>query len=230
MSVEEQLWAETRRLDWSGLPFVRAVTEGRCPKHVLQAYALDLTTLAEDFVHQLPRILASCDDVEVRHAVLANLLEEEGIHRFEAGTFASDPAGRHGVMAGRLARAFGADPDLPRSPIRSTWLDARLDAGDWVSALAFLTVGYEANVPAVFKPLADGLRRHYGYADADIEFLVSHVEADEEHGADGVAMVAAVARTPDAARRAIEGARRGTLAWYQFHRKHGQAVRRSSHP
>jgi pyrroloquinoline quinone (PQQ) biosynthesis protein C len=231
MSLDDRLWRETRKWKFADLPLLRAVHDGTCSVAVLQAYALDLATLAEGFTRQLSWILAHCDDRAVRHSVLANLLEEEGVVSFRAHGGLVAPLERaHGEMARRLARAFGADPDVPRRPLRSAWLDAALQRGNWLAALAFMTVGYEANVPTVFKPLVEGLRTHYSYSEADIEYLVMHVAADEEHGADGVAMVARLGVTPEAERDALEGARRGTLAWYLVHRRHGQSlsVRRPS--
>ncbi|HUR20291.1 MAG TPA: iron-containing redox enzyme family protein [Vicinamibacterales bacterium] len=228
MRLEEQLWEEARRVDFSALPFLRSVADGSCPIEVLRAYALDLATLAEGFTGHLATIFAHCDDVPVRHAVLANLLEEEGVQSFDGHELVT-PAGRgHGALACELARVFGADPAAPRRPLRSTWLDQKLRAGDWLSALAFMTVGYEANVPTVFKPLVEGLRTHYGYSDADLEYLVMHVTADEEHGAEGVAMVGRLGVTPETRQLVLDGARRGTLAWYQVHRRHGQAIERRS--
>lgn len=228
MRLEEQLWEEARRVDFARLPFLRSVGDGTCPIEVLQDYALDIATLTEGFTGHLAMIFAHCDDVPVRHAVLANLLEEEGVQSFDGHELVAPSRRNHGTLARELARVFGADPAAPRRPLRSTWLDRKLKEGDWISALAFLTVGYEANVPAVFKPLVAGLRAHYGYSDADLEYLVLHVTADEEHGADGVAMVSRLGVTPEARQIVLDAARRGTLAWYQVHRRHGHALQHRS--
>ena len=228
MRLEDQLWEEARRVDFSRLPFLRSVADGTCPIEVLQDYALDLATLAEGFTGHLAWIVSLCDDRTVRHAALANFLEEEGVESWDGHELVAPPRRNHGALARELARVFGADPEAPRRPLRSTWLDGKLKQGDWLSALAFLTVGYEVNTPTVFKTLVAGLRTHYGYTDADLEYLVMHVAADEEHGADGVAMVSRLGVTPEARQIVLDGARRGTLAWYQVHRRHGHALQRRS--
>jgi hypothetical protein len=43
--LETKLWQETTRLNLAGLPFITAVQTGTCPMSVLQAWALDLTTM-----------------------------------------------------------------------------------------------------------------------------------------------------------------------------------------
>jgi len=227
MSFANRLWHETRRIDFSALPFVRAVSGGTCPLPVLQAYAMDLATLATGFPRLLSRILALCDDRAGRHAVIGNLLEEEGIESFGAEGLRVCAAGGHGERARALARTFGVGDEVALPFQQSDWIDARLRAGQWLGPLAFVTVGYEANVPAAFTPLVEGLRTHYGYSDRDLEYLIAHVTADAEHGAGGVEMIDRVASTPDMQREALEGARRGTVAFYHLHRKHAQGLKSS---
>lgn len=227
MTFEQLLWEETRRVDFSRLPFVRAVDAGTCPPSVLQAYATELAALATGFPRLLCAILALCDDADVRRAVLSNLLEEEGITAYDDGHLVLSADGGHGPLAQALARTLGVTGPLPRTPRTTPWLDDQLRAGRWLGPLAFVTVGYEANVPAVFKPIAAGLHRHYGYSAEDLRYLTMHVAADEEHGAEGVAVIARVSRTPEQREEALDGARRGVLGWYHLHRRLAQAMSRA---
>lgn len=227
MSMTERLWDVARREDVANAALVRAVRDGSCPRSVAQAYMTELAELASGFPSVLASIVALCPDRRTRLTVLANLLEEEGVERFEAhGAMVAPEASNHGVMALRVARALGAPHDAPLRHLRSAWMDSALARGEWLGALAFVTVGFEANVPPVFAELADGFRIHYGCSDEDLAYLLHHVGADAEHAADGIAVLAELARSERSQAEALEGARHGVRAWTHLHRKYAHRIQR----
>lgn len=222
----ELLEREAARFDFSTLPFVQAVQSGECPLELLQDYAMQVAGLATGLPRLLGSILALCDDPDVRCGVIANLIDEEGLHVEGGHALVRSGNDSHGVLAVELARALGVPDGTPVPIVKRKWIDAELQAGRWLGPLAFFTVGHEANVPAVFGPLAEGLRDRYGYSDDQLRFLIMHVAADEEHGAEGMAMIARVATTPALEQEALQGARRGVVAWYHLHRHYAHAARR----
>jgi pyrroloquinoline quinone (PQQ) biosynthesis protein C len=227
MGFADDLGYQASRVDFQRLPFVEAIRDGRCPIEAVRAYAIDLVALAEGFPPLLSWILASCDQREARLAVLANLLEEEGVLAFgEQSGIVAPPGRSHGELARRFATAIGADIPVPSPTLRSAWIDDQLRGGRWLGPLAFLTVGYESNVPRTFAPIIDGLRRHYGCRDDDLVFLTGHVTADAEHGAHGIEMLVRAAATVELQRAALDGAARGTAAFYQLHRRHARQLSR----
>ena len=122
-------------------------------------------------------------------------------------------------MARRFAAAAGVDAEtLTRAQRQeSRWYRDAAASGDWIGAFAYFAIGYEANVPESFRLIYPALIEHYGFAEEDLEFLTEHMTADERHGREAAEMLAEV--TSEAEReRALEGARRGGMAWWVIHR------------
>ncbi len=201
-------------------PFVAAVTSGRSSRDAVRAWAEVLFATAIRFPNVLARVLSLCDHPAVRAHLLANLLEEEGVAAYRAGErVVVDASRNHGMMARRFALAAGAteetldapDPRVPR------WFDDALNRRDWAGALAFVAVGFEANIPETFRLVHPALRAHYGFDEDGLEFLTEHMTADERHGRESAELLASL---PDSEQRerALHGARRGGLAWWTLHR------------
>jgi pyrroloquinoline quinone (PQQ) biosynthesis protein C len=210
-------------LDIRHNPFVAAVVEGRCSRDAIRRYAIAVFALSDQFPSRLAATAGICDDPEVRLSLLENLLEEEGITRLEDGHLIRDDGKRHASVARRFAVAAGAsDEELAAASARerdtATWLHEAIAARRAAAALAYLTVGIEGSVPATLTLIAAALSQHYGFRDDDLAFLTSHIALDEAHGASGVRMTARLVRSDADRADAIEGARRGALAWWWFHR------------
>lgn len=229
---KQQLLAAARDSDIAANPFVRGVHEGLYPRASFSRYAAELAQLTAGFPRQLAAILARCEVPEVRRSLLANLLEEEGVVSFSAGGgLVADQARSHAEFAWRFARAAGAASVEAVGPERgSMWFDRQIAEGRWIGPLAYLTLGYELNIPPAGRLMVEGFRTHYGFAEDDLAFFTIHYEADERHAAEGVSMIASAANTPAARSEALEGARRGASAFWHFHRRHHRAlVRRGEH-
>jgi pyrroloquinoline quinone (PQQ) biosynthesis protein C len=212
------LLAAARERDVLEAPFVRAVVEGTASRQAIRAWAANLHLGAGVFARRLFTILGLAEEPAVRESLLENLLDEEGVQAFSGGRLIVDRERRHTALASRMARALGAsDEDFARQSAVVTWLDDELAAKRWVGPLAYLTVGFEANIPATFRALHDGLTRHYGADPADLEFLSLHCTADERHSEHAAALLVATATTPALQAEALEGVRRGTAAWFFFH-------------
>ncbi|HEX8253121.1 MAG TPA: iron-containing redox enzyme family protein [Thermoanaerobaculia bacterium] len=218
----ESLLAVSRVAPMAEHPFVRSVIDGSLSREALKRYAIDIASIAHVFPKRLAAVLSLCDDAAVRRSLLANLLEEEGVVAFvPAEGVRIVEARRHGVMADRFARAAGAsDDELRPEPTPARWFAEAIHRGDWLGAFSFFAIGQEANVPATFRALIDPLMKNYGIALEDLEFLIEHFEADERHGIESAHLIARIATTDDARSRALEGARRGGMSWWAFHRVH----------
>jgi len=215
--------AAAARLDIRRNPFVAAVVDGRCSRDAIRRYAIGACALSDRFPQRLAATAAICDDPDVRLALLENLLEEEGVVAIERGRLIRDDAKRHGNVARRFAIAAGAtDDDLcaafERERRAAPWLDNAIAQQRAAAALAYLTVGIESNVPPTLALIAESLSRHYGFGEHDLEFLTSHIAFDEAHGAAGARLTARLVHSDADRDDALDGARRGALAWWGFHR------------
>jgi pyrroloquinoline-quinone synthase len=199
-------------------PLADAFTTGRLTLDDIRRYALGLTAVAAGFPRRLCAILSICDDPEVRTSLIENLLEEEGVAGYEPGKgLRIISERRHAELARRFARAAGASEteiDAAVSAVRgSRWFADAIRDGDWLGAFAYVAVGHESNVPSTFRGIVPPLVERYGFSLDDLAFLTEHYTSDERHGNDSAFLIARVARTEDARRRAVEGARRGGKAW-----------------
>lgn len=204
-------------------PFVAAMREGALSRDTIRDYAVTIAAIGGAFPYRIASVLAICDHREIRRSLISNLLEEEGVVDYTPGQHvAVDPARRHGEMGRRFARAAGAtDAEVDAvSPRPARWFGEAVRNGNWLGAFAYFAVGQEANVPGTFRLILDPLMEHYGFAREDLQFLTEHFEADERHGLESAHLIAQAATTDEARQRALEGARRGGMAWWALHRTH----------
>jgi pyrroloquinoline-quinone synthase len=226
MRFYEELYAAARPFPIETHPFVIAVRAGEASRDDVRSYAVHLHAAAESFLHSLYLILGVCTDADVRRSLMSNVLEEEGARSYVPGQGATfDPARRHPAMARRFARAAGAsDAEIDAFAVgMPRWFRFALRDGNWLGAFAYVAVGIESNVPATYRLLIPPLVERYGFSEHDLEFLTEHVGADDRHGLDGAMLIESVSTTDAARRQALEGARRGSVGWWEILRKHARA-------
>lgn len=213
-----------RPFDVTRNPLLVALREGTLSSEALTRYCVTTARSAASFPGVINSVLAICPEPRVREALIGNLLEEEGVQSFTAGQrVTADPQRRHAALAYRLAKAAGAtDAELaiPMRPLR--WFESALRDQQWIAAFAFFAVGYEANIPPLYRELMLLLRERHGFTAHDLEFLSEHVTADERHGLEAAHLIAETATSSELQRQALDGARLGGLAWWHVHRSHAR--------
>jgi pyrroloquinoline quinone (PQQ) biosynthesis protein C len=219
-SFADQLLEIARPYPIASNPFVDALRRGACSREQVRAYAEMITVAAIGFPRVLANVLAWCDHAHIRESLLGNLLEEEGVVAYRPGHGVTiEPARSHAAMARRFAAAAGVDASvLARSQRQeSRWYREAAASGDWIGAFAYFAIGYEANVPESFRLIHSALVEHYGFHEDDLIFFTEHMTADERHGREAAEMLAGMTSEGER-QRALEGARRGGMAWWVIHR------------
>jgi pyrroloquinoline quinone (PQQ) biosynthesis protein C len=221
-----QLLATVKTPDITQNALIQGIANGCYTKDSLRAYIADLTVLAGSLPPTLASLYALCDEAQVRHALLENLLEEIGAASYQPQTgLLLAPERHHTALAARLARALGVVDAGVAKPQTGQWISGELRQGRWLGPFAYICVGIESNVPPAFRLLYEGLRAHYGVAETDLEFLAEHFIADEKHGAHGAELAAFAATTTAQQQEACNGAQRGALAFWHFHQRHARLLR-----
>lgn len=223
MSFAEALYAAARPHPIESHPFIVEVREGKATEEAIRNFALHLTSATDSFVRALHAILSICPDPLVRHSLIANVLEEEGMTGYVPGQGATfDPERHHPTMGRRFARAAGVtDAEVDAFQVGPPrWFQRAIAANNWIGPFAYIAVGTEANIPPTYRQLVPAFAKHYGFADDDMEFLYEHMTADDRHGEEGAQLIATVARTPEMQKLALEGARRGGHGWWQILLRH----------
>ncbi len=218
-SFVDELLQTARPFPIATNPFVEKLRRGELSREGVRAYAAMIAVAAIHFPRTLAGVLAWCDRPQIRQSLLGNLLEEEGVAGYQPGHgVVIDPTRNHAAMARRFARAAGV-PEAALDSAQmseSRWYRNAVQNGDWIGAFAYFAIGYESNVPESFRLIRPALVEHYGFALEDLVFLTEHLTADERHGRESAEMLAEVSGARERA-RALEGARRGGMAWWMIH-------------
>lgn len=223
MAFAESLYATALPQRLEEHPFILRVQDGTAPRSGIRSFALHMASATETFVRSLHSILSICPDPLVRHSLISNVLEEEGMTSFVPGEGAKfDRRKHHPTMARKFAKAAGCtDADVDNNPVGPPrWFHRAIAAGNWLGPFAYIAVGTEASTPPTFRLLAPALVEKYGFTEDDLEFLYEHMTVDDRHGEQGAQLIASVANSEEARRQALEGARRGGSGWWQILLKH----------
>ncbi|HEY4116885.1 MAG TPA: CADD family putative folate metabolism protein [Byssovorax sp.] len=220
MSISHEIIARIEARPMLSHPFYQAWTAGTLSKDALRAYAEQYFRHVDAFPRYVSSVHAGCDDLGVRKALLANLVEEE------------QGPDDHPTLWLRFAAALGASEADVRAaaawPETTALVDAFFDLtkrGTWRQGLAAL-LAYESQVPGVARAKIDGLAKFYGIdAARDVQFFTAHLEADELHAAterdlldrhatdaEREALLAAAERARDALWGFLDGALRASNA------------------
>jgi pyrroloquinoline-quinone synthase len=159
-------------------PFYLAWTRGELPKEALVDYAKQYYHHVAAFPTYLSAVHAKCEDQATRKQLLANLIEEE------AGT------PNHPDLWKRFANALQISDEeviaAEKQPETSGVINAFREVcaqGTTAEGLAAL-YAYESQIPEICESKIDGLKKHYGFSDAEhYRYFSVHIEADREHSA-----------------------------------------------
>jgi pyrroloquinoline-quinone synthase len=165
-------------------PFYQDWTAGRLSLDILREYAVQYYRHVEAFPRYLSALHSRCDDLCVRQALLANLIEEERGEENHPELWLRFAEGL-GVVRDRVtdAPANAATQKLVETYRRMT-RERQVAAG-----LAALYV-YEGQTPAVATAKIDGLKRHYGIgSERTLAFFTTHERADASHAKTGAELI-----------------------------------------
>lgn len=203
-------------------PLVLRLQNGALDRAALRPYAAVVVSLAEQLPFAICTLLGICRPGRVRESLIGNLLEEEGVVTNANGPHVTiDKEKSHSGLARRFARASGmTDAELDAiTPIENRWFNEQLKQGKWLGPFAYFSVGFEANVPPTFRLIESALRNRWGFHESEVAFFTEHITADDRHGIESAELISTLA-TDDAARtEALEGARRGGVAFWNLHRR-----------
>ena len=194
--------ARVARYDLLQHPFYRAWSKGELRGEELREYASEYWHHVSAFPTYLSALHARLDDAPLRHTVLENLSDEEGL-----------PSGRaHSELWMDFATGMGAEPAAVRArtlQAETTALIAHFRSAMQTSSVAALTAlyTYESRVPAIARTKAEGLKQHYGADTATSRYFTLHQTADVHHASVWRKAIAAeLAAYPDETNAALDAA------------------------
>ncbi len=200
---------------------VRLVESGRCPRSLLQKMAARLFQLARRFTGDLAHLAELAPGADLKLFLIGNLLEESGTRIVPGQGLRLDADAVHLNWARAFARACGLDDGaleerIARAPaIDYGWFDRALERRDWLGGTGYL-LAQEFNTPRTLAPMLRGLSG-MGFGAEDLTFFSVHIVDDEQHGGDGLALLAREATSAGTRAEVLAGIEHGAYDWWQAH-------------
>jgi pyrroloquinoline quinone (PQQ) biosynthesis protein C len=217
-TTAEELLTHAHHFPFAQHRFVIKLRQGDYPRQTLQIYGRGIYQLSESLPRQLAILISQCPDANLRFHLIENLLEEEGILCQDQG-LKVDLQRRHSELAKCFTRALQVkDSELSKlSAVSSFRFERLLANGQWLAAIAYITVGIEANVSQIFSLIVPALQHHYQFTDSELVFFIEHIVADQKHGLTGATLLAQLIRTSEQYEEVLWGIKSGVTALQAFH-------------
>lgn len=157
-------------------PFYQLWTRGALTIASLQGYAKQYYHHVAAFPTYVSAVHSNCPYIEVRQALLENLVEEEQGEENHAELWIGFGEGL-GVQRDQMT----STPPLPETKALVQTFTRLTREGSFLEGLAVLHA-YESQIPKVSQVKIDGLRKFYGITDSrSLRFFTAHMKYDVIH-------------------------------------------------
>ncbi len=175
----QELDARIAKYDLLCHPFYKAWSAGELTRDDLREYALDYYQHVQAFPTYLAAFALRLNEGELRRAVLANMMDEQGGESHGEGIAHSEMwlDFAEGMGAGRNAFGHRAVPEVNQLVDHFTTVATNGSAEEALAAF----YAYESQVPRVAKEKARGLRERYGADERTASYFTLHTTADVYH-------------------------------------------------
>jgi pyrroloquinoline quinone (PQQ) biosynthesis protein C len=176
-------------------PFLNAVRSGRMSRAGAKAWTLQAALVVREFTRFISAIHANCPYRDGQQLLAENLWEEHG------GGFAE---GDHYALIRRMARSLGAsDEEIDATvPLAATtdYINFCLQISrdrSFIESMTAIGVGLERYMPVFFGALGEAFQTQYGLKRKDVNYLLVHVGADEDHARRAIEIIETYARSAE---------------------------------
>jgi len=187
-------------------PFYQAWSGGELTRQDLREYALDYYPHVQAFPTYLAAFALRLNEGELRRAVLANMIDEQGRKDRQGGERAHAEMWldfAEGMGAGRTSFGHAAVPEV--NDLVEYYTDVATNGTAEEALAAFYA--YESQVPRVAKEKDRGLRELYGADEHTTQYFTMHATADIYHSNVWREQLAKrVEANPEGAQRALTAA------------------------
>jgi pyrroloquinoline-quinone synthase len=176
----QELDARIAKYDLLCHPFYKAWSAGELTRDDLREYALDYYQHVQAFPTYLAAFALRLNDGELRRAVLANMIDEQGGEHRQGGERAHSEMWldfAEGMGASRTSFGHKAVPEMNDLVEHFTEVATNGTAEEALAAF----YAYESQVPRVAKEKDRGLRVLYGAHEHATRYFTLHTTADVHH-------------------------------------------------
>ena len=150
----------------------------------------------------LGSVMARHMDSHTRYALMENLIDEETEERCGYAAhyvIALDFAEACGYNRAEIEEANTKEVLRPHPQLEDALLELGgfgLD-GNPSLALAGAMVGGEGLLPDLYIRMVQGLKKHFGFTDKELDIFIVHIEGDIQHSNEGRRLARVYAKTPE---------------------------------
>ncbi len=204
-------------------PLVRKIEAGTATLPQLRLFVEQFYLHTRNMMPAFGHMSSVCPFEDARNTLIKNLAEEA--YGAVSGTKG------HPDLLLDFGAAIGVDPVATKQkrqlrPSRKVtdYYEFMSFCRPWYVPVAAIGAVMEASTPDTFGRMADGFRKNYGLKDEQLLFWTMHVEADKEHGDEGVEIVERYVTTPEARAQVLECGVENAENWYGMFDIHRMAA------
>ena len=195
-------------------PIVLGLEAGTVTLPQLRLFTEQFYLHIRDMRPWIGQIYVTCPHEDVR-AVLSKNLAEECL-----GTFTNTKAHpelllEFGAEIGMDIEATRKKEQIPDGRRVTEYFEFMSNCRPWFVPLSAIGIGLESFVPDTFTRMVAALKKNYGIKDDKLVFFTMHIMADQEHGDEGIEMVAKYAVTPLARKQVFDATVETSALYYK---------------
>lgn len=210
-SLRTRLEEKIQQCHMLGHTFYTRWQAGQLAKEELQGYAKEYYAFEKEFPRYISALHTKCEDLEMRKALLDNLIHEE--HGTE----------NHPELWLRFAEGMGVSREDVKNHFHSDETQHLLrtfrkhaQSENMIDGLAAL-YAYERQQPDIARQKIDGLKCFYGVTEEEtIQFFKAHQKYDVFHSETEIDLLSQLCKTEADEERAVQVAEETLKALYDF--------------
>lgn len=184
-------------------PIVTGLEKGTVTLPQLRLFTEQFYLHIRNMLPWIGEIYVKCPHEDVRN-VLVKQLAEECLGTFSGTKAHPDLLLEFGTAIGMDVEAARKAEQLPPGRKVTEYFEFMSGCRPWFVPLSAIGIGLESFVPDVFTRMMAALKKNYGIKDEQLVFFSMHVEADKDHGDEGIELVSAYALTPEARKQVYD--------------------------
>ena len=183
-------------------PFLDRLDRGEITREQVNKICYQMMFYYNNSRRGLGSVMARHMDFHTRYALMENLIDEETEERCGYAAhyvIALDFAEACGYNRAEIEEANTREVLRPHPQLEDALLELGgfgLD-GNPSLALAGAMVGGEGLLPDLYIRMVQGLKKHFGFTDKELDIFIVHIEGDIQHSNEGRRLARVYAKTPE---------------------------------
>lgn len=183
-------------------PLIEAIRSGEIDRDGMKRWAMQALMFVREFIEMLGDIHSKCPFEDARELLAENIKEEKG--------FGIEGQDHYSLLKMLTLRLGATEKEISETqPLAETfdyieYCRRITRERSFVESMTAIGIGIEFFMPKFFGGLAEALKTSFNLTDRDVEYLLVHVTADDDHARRSLALINRYADSPQKREGAIE--------------------------